>query len=254
MKKKKDPKKKEINKYRMKNCLCITLNPGNPPFRKWLKELTPILHKDPSLRKLIPDIPVVFKQPPSVAKIAIKAKHWKGSANNINQPGGSCRQHLPHRCVCCHKMEERAKKFTSTNTGREYQIKRSYTCTSSWVIYLVTCTHCNIQYVGQTTQEMRQRHYGHRSDIRSGTAGLGSHFKEVHGHGLDLRSMANLEACMDSFRLVIVIVRPLANPEEQLSCQARLDRLEGDLQHRLRCLDEHGGMNLRDENHRNRGQ
>ena len=44
-------------------------------------------------------------------------------------------------------------------------------------------------------------------------------------------------------------IRPLDNPEEQLTCQARLDRLEGDLQHRLRCLDEHGGMNLRDKNH-----
>ena len=61
--KKKDPKKQEKNKSRMKNCLCVTLNPVNPPFRKWLKELTPILHRDPSLRKLIPEIPVVFKQP-----------------------------------------------------------------------------------------------------------------------------------------------------------------------------------------------
>ena len=41
--------------------------------------------------------------------------------------------------------------------------------------------------------------------------------------------------------------------EEELACQVRLDRLEGDLQHRLRCLDEHGGMNIRDENHRMRG-
>ena len=99
--KKKDPKKKEMNKLRMKNCLCITLNPGNPPFRKWLKELTPILHRDPSLRKLIPDIPVVHRQPPSVAKIAVKAKHWKGSGDNNNRPGSSCRHDLPHRCVCC---------------------------------------------------------------------------------------------------------------------------------------------------------
>ena len=109
--------------------------------------------------------------------------------------------------------------------------------------------------MGQTVQEMRQRHYGHRSDIRSGTAGLGSHFKEAHGNGLDLASKANLDACMESFQLVIVAsVRPPANPEEQLACQVRMDRLEGDLQHRVRCLDEHGGMNVRDENHRRRGQ
>jgi hypothetical protein len=134
--KKKDPK----NKSRMKNCLCVTLNPGNPPFRKWLKELTPIIHRDPSLRKLIPEIPVVFKQPPSVARIAIKAKHWKGQGDPNNQSVGSCKQHLPQRCVCCSKMEERSEKFISTKTNREYKIQRKYTCTSSWVIYLVTCT------------------------------------------------------------------------------------------------------------------
>ena len=255
IRKKKVPKKNEKNKFRMKNCLCITLNPGNPPFRKWLKDLTPILHRDPSLRKMIPDIPVVYRQPPSVAKIAVKAKHWKGSTTDNNQPGGSCRQHLPNRCVCCNKMEESKEKFTSTRTGREYKIRRTYTCTSRWVIYLVTCTDCNIQYVGQTTQEMRQRHYGHRSDIKSGTAGLGSHFNEVHGNGLDLKIKENLEACMESFSLTIVAsVRAPANPEEQESCQTRLDRLEGDLQHRLRCMDEHGGLNIRDENTRRSSQ
>ena len=87
------------------------------------------------------------------------------------------------------------------------------------------------------------------------TAGQGSHFKEVHGHRLDLRSKANLKVFMDSFKLVVVAnVCPPANPEEQVTCQAHLDRLEGDLQHRLRCLDEHGGMNVRDENNRSRGR
>ena len=89
---------------------------------------------------------------------------------------------------------------------------------------------CNIQYVGQTTQELRKRHYGHRSDIRNGTAGLGRHFYECHGQGKDLKKN-----------------------EEQPACQARLDRLEADLQHRLRGLNEHGGINIRDENLRRPG-
>ena len=144
--KKKNQKKQEKNKGRMKNCLCITLNPGNPPFRKWLKELTPILHRDPALRKLIPDIPIVYRQPPSVAKMAVKAKHWKGSGDGNNQPGGSHMQHLASRWVCCNKMEERVENFISSNTGREYKIRRNSTCTYSWVIYLVTCTACNIMW------------------------------------------------------------------------------------------------------------
>ena len=74
---------------------------------------------------------------------------------------------------------------------------------SSLVIYLVTCGTCNILYEGQTTQELRQRHYGHRSDIRSGTAGLGSHFKEYHGNGLDLKDKYKISTCMNSFSLVV---------------------------------------------------
>ena len=56
---------------------------------------------------------------------------------------------------------------------------------------------------------------------------------------------------MENFRLVVVTsVRPAATVSEQPACQARLDRREADLQHRLRCMNEHGGMNIRDENQR----
>ena len=150
-------------------------------------------------------------------------------------------------------MEEKTNKFQSSETGREYTITRTYNCLSRWVVYVVTCTTCNIQYVGQTTQEMRKRHYGHRHDVRSGIAGLGSHFHEVHGGGLDLSKEDDLRSCMSSFRLAIVAsVKPPSTPEEAQTSQAHLDRIEADLQHRLRCMDEDGGMNRRDENERKR--
>ena len=88
---------------------------------------------------------------------------------------------------------------------------------------------------------MRRRHYGHRNEVKSGIAGLGSHFHGVHGGGFD------------SFNLTIVAsVKPPSTPEEVQSSQAHLDRIEGDLQHRLKCMDEQGGMNRRDENERKR--
>ena len=213
----------------------------------------PVLHRDPSLRKLIPDIPVVTRQPPNVASMAVRARHWKIPGGDQGD-GGSMRQHEANKCVCCKRMEELTDTFASSSTGRNYKIRRVYTCKSSWVIYLVTCQACNIQYVGQTTQELRKRHYGHRSDVRNGTAGLGKHFKECHGQGKDLKVNENLDICMESFSLVVVAsVRPPATLEEQPACQARLDRLEADLQHRLRCMNEQGGMNIRDENQRRPG-
>ena len=41
-------------------------------------------------------------------------------------------------------------------------------------------------------------------------------------------------------------------PEQEQDCLTRLDRLEADMQHRLRCMSESGGMNIRDENTRRR--
>eukprot|EP00092_Neocalanus_flemingeri_P059049 GFUD01070478.1.p1 GENE.GFUD01070478.1~~GFUD01070478.1.p1 ORF type:complete len:597 (-),score=106.00 GFUD01070478.1:133-1923(-) len=203
------------------------------------EELTPSFNRDPALRNLIPDIPVV--------------ERTDGDQGDLQ--GGNCRQHLPNRCVCCSMMEERAEGFHSTKTDREYKNRRHYTCTSSWVIYLVICTVCKIQYIGQTTNEMTQRHNGQRSDIRSGTPGLGFHFHEVHGNGLDLQDETNLNACMNSFsQEVVASVRPPATQVEQAACLVMLDTLEAEFQHKLKCLFEHGEMYIREENRRIRSR
>ena len=72
------------------------------------------------------------------------------------------------------------------------------------MVYIVTCTTCNFQYVGKTNQEIRKRHYGHRCDVRNGIAVLGSHFKEVHGGGMNLKDDHNLKTCLSNFKPVIV--------------------------------------------------
>ena len=141
----------------------------------------------------------------------------------------------------------------STMTNREYNIRRHYNCQSTWVVYVVTCTACQIQYIGQTKQTMSARHYGHRTEVKQGVDGLGRHFNEVHGVGKDLAKKDDLARCLESFHLqVIGSVRPPATPEVEPACLSRLDRLEADMQHRLRCMTENGGMNIRDENSRKR--
>ena len=97
------------------------------------------------------------------------------------------------------------------------------------------------------------RTYGHRQEVKGGLDGLGRHFLEVHGAGLDLKKKDDLAICLQSFPLQIIpSVRPPATPEEVPACQQRLDMLEADMQHRLRCMSENGGMCIRDENNRRR--
>ena len=90
-------------------------------------------------------------------------------------------------------------------------------------------------------------------EVKEGLDGLSRHFLDVHGVGLALSKKADLARCLQDFNLVVIgSVRPPATPEEELACRQRLDRLEADMQHRLRCMQENGGMCLRDENARKR--
>ena len=73
---------------------------------------------------------------------------------------------LDRRCNCdlCsnnYDYEDRLGKFTSFITGTSFDldIKNDDNlppCKSNCVIYLITCSNCNIQYVGQTKQKLKQ--------------------------------------------------------------------------------------------------
>ena len=60
--------------------------------------------------------------------------------------------------------------FSSTITNREYPIinhnPTPLTCSSSNIIYLISCRKCGIQYVGETAQPLNKRMNNHRTAIR----------------------------------------------------------------------------------------
>ncbi|XP_053388669.1 uncharacterized protein LOC128551780 [Mercenaria mercenaria] len=60
------------------------------------------------------------------------------------------------RCTHCDSIIE-SDAFTSTNTGKTFKIFFGGNCTSSDVIYLITCKRCKVQYVGQTHQLVSKR-------------------------------------------------------------------------------------------------
>ena len=57
----------------------------------------------------------------------------------------------------------------STHTGRRYHSMKHANCQSSNLIYVITCEHCGIQYVGQTKNRILQRFQGHIFDISHNT-------------------------------------------------------------------------------------
>ena len=45
------------------------------------------------------------------------------------------------------------------------QIKSHITCETSNVIYMIQCTKCNLQYIGETKRRLKERFNGHRRPI-----------------------------------------------------------------------------------------
>ena len=68
------------------------------------------------------------------------------------------------KCITC-KYLNCSLTFRSTKTGIEYPIRHSFTCTSTNLIYLITCTKCKKQYVGLTTKQLNYRFNHHRTNI-----------------------------------------------------------------------------------------
>ena len=68
------------------------------------------------------------------------------------------------RCATCLHLNC-SKYFTSTRTRTTYTIRHNFNCTSSNLIYLITCKKCRKQYVGLTTKQLNVRVNHHRTNI-----------------------------------------------------------------------------------------
>ena len=68
------------------------------------------------------------------------------------------------KCLTC-KHLNCSNQFTSTKTKTTYTIRHSFSCTSTNLIYLITCKKCKKQYVGFTMLKLNTRINHHRSNI-----------------------------------------------------------------------------------------
>ena len=68
------------------------------------------------------------------------------------------------KCATCQHLQC-PPAFTSTKTKKCYPIRHHFTCKSSNLIYLITCTKCKKQYVGMTTKQLNVRVNHHRTSI-----------------------------------------------------------------------------------------
>ena len=149
------------------------------------------------------------------------------------------------KCKCCDRIGEGITNWKSNKTGRQYKIRRHYTCQTRYCIYLASCLICPAQYIGQTTNTMQKRHYGHRTEVKQAADGIGEHFFN-HAKDLGLNPQTQIDEIMEYCSIIIVAS---VEPDQPWS-KDRLDKLEADLQDRVMTMEKHGGMNRREERRR----
>ena len=79
-------------------------------------------------------------------------------------------------CIICPFMKK-STNVTSHVTNKHYRLKGYYKCQTKSAVYLISCSKCSLQYVGQTGNTINERIHRHLTDIR-----VGNDFKPVSRH------------------------------------------------------------------------
>ena len=139
-------------------------HPGLPDIKGILTSYLPVLHESEKMRKVLPSAPTMsFRQPTSLKKSLCRAKlRQSGDLEDESQPAKKCDK---QRCKICNILEC-SDFISSTSNNRKFKCRNKNTsCDSLWVIYVIWCPVCKLQYVGQSNN-FRLRMNNHKSDFR----------------------------------------------------------------------------------------
>ena len=90
------------------------------------------------------------------------------------------------RCKCCkHIYMQHSSSYTSKVTGKQYTIFCTVNCKSVNIIYILECSVCGLQYVGESKQPFHKRLNGHRSDFTKKTFLPVSQHSRLSDHSLE---------------------------------------------------------------------
>ena len=130
----------------------------------------PLLHQSVTMKTVVPDLPLIsFSQPHNLCRSLCRATLRQTASVNDEppRPSQSCGK---SRCKLCLSLIC-SNYISSTATIKTFKCYNDNTsCDSKWIIYVISCPICNLQYVGQSNK-FRARMNGHKRDFRLYVAG-----------------------------------------------------------------------------------
>jgi hypothetical protein len=147
--------------------LVVTYHPNLPKLQEIITRHWPVIQSNSRLQKALPERPLIsYRRPPSLKDTLVRARvsQPKTQLQN-NSLNGGCQPCRKTRCKNCHNMQT-TNSFKSHITGKSYPINHTLTCTTTNVVYIIECSVCCIQYVGETGNNIQERMRNHRSTIK----------------------------------------------------------------------------------------
>ncbi|OCT94338.1 hypothetical protein XELAEV_18012008mg [Xenopus laevis] len=113
--------------------IVVTYNLQLNIIRKIARDLQPILHTD-TLKQIFPELPLLsYGQPPNLKKMIVRSALPKTTKAGTFP----CNRCETHKYILCKNQ------VAIPNTQKVYTILDHYSCASSNVLYMITCTKCS---------------------------------------------------------------------------------------------------------------
>ena len=146
----------------------VPFSPATAKIPGIMKKHFPLLQQGNTTKAVFPKHPTTsYRRGRTLRDLLVKAGHPFPLQNEHGTPLPNGFFKCPSQRCIVHKHITNTSNFRSTVTNQEYPITSHITCKSSWVIYLITCTRCNKQYVGKTETTLYTRFNNTRSEIKN---------------------------------------------------------------------------------------
>ena len=155
--------------------LVIHYDPRLPSVSQIIMKHYRTMVQDPHLKEVFPLPPLVaYRRQKNLKQILVRAKIPSLPSRPKRKILGMKKC---NKCVYCSYITT-GDHVKATASNYHHQIIQEVNCTSSNVIYLITCQKCDIQYVGETDRKMKERFAEHQGYVRNKnlSKATGEHF------------------------------------------------------------------------------
>ena len=144
--------------------IVITYNPYTTYIAEIVNRHWDFLKSKERLAKIFNQRPLVaYRKPKSIRNILVRSKFL---ADEETVTEGFCKPCKKPRGSWCRHIND-TQTFKSTQSEREYRILHRVNCQSPWVIYMIECKKCNLQYIGKSETSVNIRLNNHRNHVKT---------------------------------------------------------------------------------------